>query len=113
MSGEGGIPTVEEQIATLTAQMTVNAERLRALEAENIAIQATNDEPRALIDGVIPDNETTECPNPIPNGEQEVNKTALVAPTGPVIPYVNPNVGQNQQTPQTARVEIDLNNLPV
>ena len=93
--------------------MAANAERLQALEAENAAIRATNDELRAMINGVVLDSEEMEYPNPVPNVEQEVNRTASVAPTGPVIPDVNPNVGQTQQTPQTARVEIDLNNLPV
>ena len=44
MSGEGTIPTIEEQIAALVAQTTANAEKLRALEAENAAIRATNEE---------------------------------------------------------------------
>ena len=38
MSGEGITPTIEEQIAALVAQTAANAEKLRALEAENAAI---------------------------------------------------------------------------
>ena len=70
--------------------MVANAERLRALEAENDAIRPTNSELRALIDSVVPDSEDTERPNPISNIEQEVDRTAPITPTGPV--DANPNV---------------------
>ena len=113
MSGEGTTPTIEEQIAALVAQTAANAEKLRALEAENAAIRATNEELRAMVDGVVPDSEDMGNPVPVLNAEQEVDRRGRDAPTAPGIPDVNPNVGQTQQTPQTARVNIDLNNLPV
>ena len=50
--------------------MAANVERLRALEVENAAIRATNGKLRALIDGIIPDSEAMEHPNPIPKDEQ-------------------------------------------
>ena len=112
MSGEGTTPTIEEQIAALVAQTAANAEKLRALEAENAAIRATNEELRAMVDGVVPDSEDVGHAVPVPNAEQEVDRRGRDAPTGPSVPDVNPNVGQTQQTPQTTRVDIDLNNLP-
>ena len=113
MSGEGTVPTIEEQVAALIAQTTANAEKLRALEAENAAIRAANEELRAMVDGVVPDSEDVGHPIPVLNVEQEVDRRGRDAPTGLGIPDVNPHVGQTQQTPQTARVDIDLNNLPV
>ena len=113
MFGDGSTSTIEEQITALITQMTGNAEKLWALEAENVAIRATNGELRALIDGVAPDNVMLERPIPAPNGEQKVNRIAPIAPVDPMRPGMNHNVGQNQQTPQTARVEINLNNLPI
>ena len=68
MTGSGSVPTVEEQIAALTAQMTASAERMQALEAENIAIRAANEELKALVDGVVPDSATSEHLTSKPNG---------------------------------------------
>ena len=66
-----------------------------------------------MVDGVVPDSEDVKRPVSVLNVEQEVDRRAPDVPTGPEIPNSNPNVGQTQQTPQTARVDIDLNNLPV
>ena len=104
MSGDGNTPTVEEQIAALTAQMTANAEKLKALETENAEIRATNGELRALIDGVAPDNHAPEI-----NSEQDVDRSQPNAPVDASGPNVNNSVGHNQTTRQTARVDIDLN----
>ena len=67
MTGSGSVPTVEEQIAVLTAQMTASAEKLQALEAENEKIRAANEELRALVDGVVPDSAISERPALVPN----------------------------------------------
>ena len=66
-----------------------------------------------MIDDVVPDSEDIERPIPVPNVEQEVDRASPVTLTGPGIQDTNPNVGQIQQTPQIARVEINLNNLPI
>ncbi|KAK0593431.1 hypothetical protein LWI29_036512 [Acer saccharum] len=112
MFGSGSVPTVEEQIVALTAQMTANVEKLQALEAENAAIQATNEELIALVNGVAPDSATSERPVLVPNGEQVVDRTAPRALGNPIVLDMNPGDQQNQPTPQTNRVEIDLNNMP-
>ena len=112
MSESGNHQTVEEQIAALIALTTANAVKLQSLEAENAAIRTTNDELRALIDDVVPDSETMGHPIPNPNLEQEVDRTAPATPIGQVTLGANLDVGRNQQTPPTARVEIDLNDLP-
>ena len=44
--------------------------------------------------------------------EQEVDRTAPATPVGQAMLGANPVVGQSQQTPQKARAEIDLNDLP-
>ena len=93
MSGDGNAPTVEEQIAALTAQMTANAEKLMALEAENAKIRATNGELRALIDGVVLDGLASDRPPHGINGEQAVDRSAPNAPVDPIGPNVNNNVG--------------------
>ena len=96
MTGSGSIPTVptvEEQIAALTAQMTVNAEKLQALEAENAAIRATNEELRTLVDGVVSDSATLERPILANNGEHVVDRPAPRtpgAPGNPVVLNINP-----------------------
>ncbi|KAK4849341.1 hypothetical protein QYF36_023771 [Acer negundo] len=68
--------------------MTARAERLQALEAENAAIRVANEELRALVDGVVPDS------------------------GNPVKPQINPVDPRNQPAFQTARVDIDLNDIP-
>jgi len=80
MSRDGNALTVEDQIAALTAQMIAHTEKLRALEAENVAIRTINDELRALIDGV-PNNIAPGLPIPTPNDEQAVDMIAPDAPT--------------------------------
>ena len=86
MAESGNQQTVEEQIAALIALTTANAAKLQSLEAENAAIRSTNDELQALIDGVVPDSETTGRPIPNPNLEQEVDRTAPATPIGQVAP---------------------------
>ena len=71
--------------------MTANAKKLQALEVENVTIQVTNGELRALIDGVTPEQAMLEHPIPAPNREQEVNKIALITPANPVKLDMNPN----------------------
>ncbi|KAK0571909.1 hypothetical protein LWI29_023432 [Acer saccharum] len=112
MAGSGSAPTVEEQIATLTAQMTASAERLQALEVENAAIRVANEELRAMVDEVVPDSATSKHPISTPNSEPFVDQLAPRAPGNPVQPEVNSVDHTNQQTLQTARVDIDLNDMP-
>ncbi|KAK3222286.1 hypothetical protein Dsin_009311 [Dipteronia sinensis] len=69
MSGDGNVPTIVEQIAVLTAQMTATTERLRVLEAENVAVRTLNAELRAIIDGV-PNNVAPTLPILVLNNEQ-------------------------------------------
>ena len=76
MAGSGFAPTVEEQIAALTAQMTASAERLQALETENAAIRVANEELKALVDGVVPDSAKSEHPISAPNDEPLVDRPA-------------------------------------
>ena len=90
MFGSGSVPTVEEQIAALTAQMTANTEKLQALESENAVVWAVNEELRALVDGVAPDSMTSERPVLVPNDEQVVDRIAPRAPGNPVRPDMNP-----------------------
>ncbi|KAK1583610.1 hypothetical protein Q3G72_025504 [Acer saccharum] len=80
-------------------------------QVKNITIRAANEELRALVDGVAPDSATSKRPVLAPNGEQIVDRTAPRAPSNPVGPKMNPVDHQNQPTPQTTRVEIDLNNM--
>ena len=112
MTGSGSAPTVEEQIAALTAQMTASAEKLQALEAENEKIRAANEELRALVDGVVPDSATSERPALVPNNEPVVDRTAPRIARNLFRSETNPVDHQNQPTPETARVEIDLNHMP-
>ncbi|KAK0591839.1 hypothetical protein LWI29_009079 [Acer saccharum] len=112
MAGSGSAPTVEEQIAMLNAQMAASAERLQALEAENAAIRAANEELRTLVDGVVPDSATSEHPIPTSNDEHGVDRPIPRVPDNPNAPEVNPVDHQNRPTLQTARVEIDLNDVP-
>ncbi|KAK0594522.1 hypothetical protein LWI29_004756 [Acer saccharum] len=112
MTGNGSNPTVEEQIATLTAQMAASAERLQALEVENTAIRAANEELRTLVDGVVPDSATLEHPVPTSNDDHDVDRPIRRVPGNPVAPEANPVDHQNRPTLQTARVEIDLNDVP-
>src|SRR5579862_9697978 len=112
MTGSGSVLTVEEQIAVLTAQMTASVEKLQALEAENEKILAANEELRVLVDGVVPDSATSERPALVPNDEHVVDRTAPRTPRNPIGPEMNPVNHHNQPTPQTTRVEIDLNNMP-
>ncbi|KAK0595541.1 hypothetical protein LWI29_007683 [Acer saccharum] len=112
MAGSGSAPTVEEQIAMLTAQMTASAERLQALEAENAAIRVANEELRTLVDGVVPDSATSEHPTSEPNGEPFVDRPAPRAHGKPIGPETNPIDRQNQSAFQTVRVDIDLNDIP-
>ena len=98
MAGSGSAPTVEEQIAALTAQMTANAERLQGLEAENAAIRVANEELRALVDGVVPDSATSEHPTSEPNGKPFVDRLAPRAPGNPVGPEMKPVDRQNRPT---------------
>ncbi|KAK0602487.1 hypothetical protein LWI29_033942 [Acer saccharum] len=112
MAGNGSNPTVEEQIAMLNAQMAASAERLQALEAENTAIRATNEELRMLVDGVVSDSATSEHPVPTSNDDNDVDRHIRRVPGNPIAPEANPVDRQNRPTPQTARVEIDLNDIP-
>ena len=89
MSGDGSTPTVEEQIATLIAWIIANVKKFEALEAENVAIRATNGELRALIDRVTPDNTTLERPILIPNGEQVADRIAPITSGNPIRPDMN------------------------
>ena len=95
MFGGGAIPTVEEQIVALTAQMIANAEKLQALEVENAMIRATNEELRALVDGVAHDSATSERPVLAPNDKRVVDRTAPRAPGNPIRPDINPVDQQN------------------
>ena len=83
MAGSGSAPTVEEQIAMLNAQMAASAERLQALEAENAAIRAANEELRTLVDGVVPDSATSEHPVPTLNDEHDVDRPIRRVPGNP------------------------------
>ncbi|KAK1584002.1 hypothetical protein Q3G72_029020 [Acer saccharum] len=83
MAGSGSAPTVEEQIAMLNAQMAASAERLQALEAENAAIRAANEELRTLVDGVVPDSATSEHPIPTSNDEHGVDRPIPRVPDNP------------------------------
>ena len=112
MTGNGSVPTVDEQIAELTTQMTASAERMQALEAENAAIRAANEELKALVDGVVPDSATSEHPISAPNGEPFIDRPTPRAPGNPVRPEMNPVDHQNRPTLQTARVDIDFNDMP-
>ncbi|KAK0606072.1 hypothetical protein LWI29_033882 [Acer saccharum] len=112
MAGNGSNPTVEEQIAMLNAQMAASAERLQALEAENAAMRAVNEELRTLVDGVVPDSATSEHPVPTSNDEHDVDRLIRRVPGNPIAPEVNPVDHQNRPTLQTVRVEIDLNDVP-
>ncbi|KAK1562908.1 hypothetical protein Q3G72_018878 [Acer saccharum] len=84
----------------------------KALEAENAAIRATNEELRALVDGVVPDSVTSERPILANNGEQIIDRIAPRPQGNPNVPNTNPDDQQNQPTPQKNRVKIDLNNMP-
>ena len=99
MSRDGDAPTVEEQIAALTAQMAADTEKLRALEAENVTIRATNVELRALIDKIS--NVAPELPIPTPNDELEVDRIAPVAPTD-----------MNRRTENAFRTPVSLQSAP-
>ncbi|KAK0592545.1 hypothetical protein LWI29_021084 [Acer saccharum] len=112
MTGSGSAPTVEEQIAMLTAQMTASAERLQALEAENAAIRVANEELRAMVDGVVPDSVTSEHPTSEPNGVPFVDRPTPRAQRNPIEPEINPVDRRNQPTFQTERVDIYLNDIP-
>ncbi|KAK0571367.1 hypothetical protein LWI29_014734 [Acer saccharum] len=112
MAESGSTPTVEEQIAALTTQMTASAERLQVLEVENAAIRVANEELRAMVDEVVHDSATSEHPILTPNGEPFVDRLALRAPGNPVQPEANPVDHTNRQTLQTARVNFDLNDTP-